>query len=785
MPFIPEVPCRFKAYGCDEKIQVNEIREHVRLCKCHPRKVCPKLPTTREGQLIWQAYILPALLEKQPDGTPWQAREAWDAYLRGTLVREGCKGAQSSLNHYWFLAFSLPLASSETILPGFLRIMGEGYAYDAEEEHGGSTAEAWAIVKEALHLAQGRYHDDLRQAARQDDEADAARLIEKLGLGLNAVARQSLLSAESSRLFMDLPRPVCIALDHLQNERHGLDKSTLQAAIQGWNADVEATALADIQKLLQHSAPIRICDLQHSGLHPAVRKNSELFMHKKQREGRSPKQAVRLLRLEFQKCPWVTRREVDQLVADLKGREYALPSQPTPNYWTPLASLPGYSFHLVPLPEADLAAFQMIFDSSWRSKVTKDRKTKLADRFVVTKVERIENERAWSEYAVRRDQIAAERWANGSCPEISGVKLDRSLLPGQTEFADALAGAQELFLFHGTNRRAAMDIALNDFSTEFSSELGLFGAGLYFAESVSKSDEYCRDEGASQDRTMLICRVCMGNHRVLSDVTFDIKEVLRELEKKGYHSLLGDRENARGTYREFISYDGSAAYAEYIVSYRRFFGSEAVTLREEAQKKYAEHAEARLASFEAALEAARSAHAESARTNLSDAELCEGEQSGMQDVIWGYAASDLQQSLRVDFIQDPGDITFWPDGKDKWMGESALASKPGRLECPACNKEFQSRQQLKRHLVAYANNDSTGAHRQALDQFVGEHGDTICLECPACNKEFQSRQQLKRHLVAYANNDSTGAHRQALDQFVGEHGDTTGRAGTDSCCNLL
>ena len=37
----------------------------------------------------------------------------------------------------------------------------------------------------------------------------------------------------------------------------------------------------------------------------------------------------------------------------------------------------------------------------------------------------------------------------------------------------------------------------------------------------------------------------------------------------GYDSILGDRERAVGTYREFVVFNNSACYPEYIVLYRR------------------------------------------------------------------------------------------------------------------------------------------------------------------------------------------------------------------------
>ena len=38
-----------------------------------------------------------------------------------------------------------------------------------------------------------------------------------------------------------------------------------------------------------------------------------------------------------------------------------------------------------------------------------------------------------------------------------------------------------------------------------------------------------------------------------------------------YHSVLGDREKCRGTFREFMVYDNAQIYPEWIIWYRRHF----------------------------------------------------------------------------------------------------------------------------------------------------------------------------------------------------------------------
>ena len=67
---------------------------------------------------------------------------------------------------------------------------------------------------------------------------------------------------------------------------------------------------------------------------------------------------------------------------------------------------------------------------------------------------------------------------------------------------------------------------------------------------------------------MLLCRVCLGN--IYRIVEFDRSAERHVLGSGGrYHSLLGDREAAVDTYREFIVYDAEQVYPEYAIIYKR------------------------------------------------------------------------------------------------------------------------------------------------------------------------------------------------------------------------
>merc|ERR1712061_273101 len=76
---------------------------------------------------------------------------------------------------------------------------------------------------------------------------------------------------------------------------------------------------------------------------------------------------------------------------------------------------------------------------------------------------------------------------------------------------DLLPEANEVWLVHGTSHAAAEGITSEDFDMTRSSPSGLFGAGLYFAESSSKADEYVTGKGNPEEFPVLICRVTLGH----------------------------------------------------------------------------------------------------------------------------------------------------------------------------------------------------------------------------------------------------------------------------------
>merc|ERR1712048_1761 len=207
----------------------------------------------------------------------------------------------------------------------------------------------------------------------------------------------------------------------------------------------------------------------------------------------------------------------------------------------------------------------------------------VARGYRVEKIVSVMNAESWGSYMNRLDEISeqckrfpgAAPCADATWGEWSG-KVSTHSLGGQILQSARLPSldpkANEFLMFHGTKPEAADSIAQNHFSLAFACKTGLFGAGLYFAESSSKSDEYVKSDSEGRFPVVL-CRVALGriNYVPHLDPTKDPgREKLESSCLSGeYHSVLGDRKKAKGTYREFVVYDHFQVYPHFIVWYKR------------------------------------------------------------------------------------------------------------------------------------------------------------------------------------------------------------------------
>lgn len=104
---------------------------------------------------------------------------------------------------------------------------------------------------------------------------------------------------------------------------------------------------------------------------------------------------------------------------------------------------------------------------------------------------------------------------------------------------------------------------------------GLYGDGTYFGDSFTKADEYARrkvEKGEFKGcRTAAVCRVVGGRHYYTdNDVAEKDKPKFAQRVLEGqYNCTVGDRLALKNSFREYVIYDSSASYLEYIIYYKR------------------------------------------------------------------------------------------------------------------------------------------------------------------------------------------------------------------------
>ncbi|XP_060719936.1 poly [ADP-ribose] polymerase tankyrase-2-like isoform X1 [Tachysurus vachellii] len=167
------------------------------------------------------------------------------------------------------------------------------------------------------------------------------------------------------------------------------------------------------------------------------------------------------------------------------------------------------------------------------------------NRYNIVKIQKVCNKKLWERYTHRRREVSEENHNH----------------------------ANERMLFHGSPFVNA--IIHKGFDERHAYIGGMFGAGIYFAENSSKSNQYVYGIGGGTgcpihkdrscytcQRQLLFCRVTLGK----SFLQFSAMKMAHS--PPGHHSVSG-RPSVNGlALAEYVIYRGEQAYPEYLITYQ-------------------------------------------------------------------------------------------------------------------------------------------------------------------------------------------------------------------------
>mmetsp|Transcript_46465 Transcript_46465/g.124183 ORF Transcript_46465/g.124183 Transcript_46465/m.124183 type:complete len:224 (+) Transcript_46465:2564-3235(+) len=199
------------------------------------------------------------------------------------------------------------------------------------------------------------------------------------------------------------------------------------------------------------------------------------------------------------------------------------------------------------------------------------------------------NHKLWSYYALTRGAIAkecaAENWGHHPpFQAIDAVETHGSL----SQDSPTAPGCNEWLLFHGTSPGNCDKICGQNFRLSLAGRgatwkdpeaqrgTPLYGDGVYFADRITKADEYSEMVQAGHRfagcHTVVISRVLGGRTQYCDTNEIDPAALQKQVVTGPFHSVFGDRvAKLKKPYKEVVVYDSTQCYPEFIVYYKRLY----------------------------------------------------------------------------------------------------------------------------------------------------------------------------------------------------------------------
>lgn len=213
-------------------------------------------------------------------------------------------------------------------------------------------------------------------------------------------------------------------------------------------------------------------------------------------------------------------------------------------------------------------------------------KNEVPSGYRVAGVVRNMNRELWGYYALNRGAITKECQSNLGQPfkAITGVETNGLLLEDRPD----VDSCNEWFLFHGSSPENCEKILHSNFRLSLAgcgatwkedgakSGTPLYGHGIYFADRITKADEYSDMVEAGRRfagcHTVLVSRVLGGRAQYCDTNEIDTACLQKQVISGPFHSVFGDRvTKLKKPYREVVVYDATQVYPEYLIYYRRLY----------------------------------------------------------------------------------------------------------------------------------------------------------------------------------------------------------------------
>ncbi|KAL8558368.1 hypothetical protein ACOMHN_061247 [Nucella lapillus] len=321
------------------------------------------------------------------------------------------------------------------------------------------------------------------------------------------------------------------------------------------------------------------------------------------------KHDVQLLLADIRHMLLVHQRQEKTKVSDRRKR-LGLPvdTDHLPRYWkicrkekegrvtydTAMAAWQKRGVKLNPVTAEEKAEVDRLVQATWEANKAgagADARNLTHSNIQVLKVERLENPELWRSYSHRREQLFSTlEHSPGRASGETFTSVDK--LPGsrgaiQTTFniprgsllsQDVYSQVNEHYLFHGTKKDTLQKIIQQGLDFRVASDRTMLGSGVYGAESSTKADQYTdvkQNRTKGQELTMFLMRMLLGEpfiHKEQNPQKFRrppcrscSQSSCQCPESKLFDSIIDDVR----LFREFVVYDQSVCYPEYIITYSR------------------------------------------------------------------------------------------------------------------------------------------------------------------------------------------------------------------------